>query len=72
MLDDAAARRYDLQARGVYAAGHVPGATFLGFDWGGHLRVGHQEGALSRIERYMKAMVFPSQHTGRGLADPVN
>jgi pimeloyl-ACP methyl ester carboxylesterase len=36
-----------------YAAEHVPGARFLGFETGGHVVVGHQRGLIEEIARFL-------------------
>jgi 2-hydroxy-6-oxonona-2,4-dienedioate hydrolase len=36
-------------AAAQYTASHIPGATFVGFDHGGHLLVGHDAAVLSQI-----------------------
>ena len=45
--------RYGTYASGQYTASRIPGATFIGFDQGGHTWVGHDDEVLAAIVRLL-------------------
>ncbi len=46
-------------AAAQYTASHIPGATFLGFDDGGHLLVGHDEAVQAEVLKLLTAPARP-------------
>ena len=37
-----------------YTAEHIPGARFVGYPWGGHVWVGHQEEVVAEISKFLE------------------
>lgn len=42
-----------------YSARHIPGARFVGYESGGHVWVGHQDGVMSEIAAFLRDPARP-------------